>query len=101
MINMHGCKTYGNDKKAMLLKCLMPQFKCVAVMDIENLLRNMKRNKKRNDWSSCVIEESEEQNVNIDIFRKCMKDRIRDIDYCMRQRLFIILHNMYHRLLIV
>ena len=63
IINIHGYKTYGCDKKAMLLKCIIPEFKCVAVMDIENFLRNMKRNKKRNEWSSYVIEESEEQNT--------------------------------------
>ena len=33
MIDMHGYKTYGYDRKARLIKCTLPQFKCVSVID--------------------------------------------------------------------
>ena len=53
IIELYGYKTYGYDRKGRLLKCTIPQFKCVSIDDIED----------------CVLLETEEQNKNIDIFR--------------------------------
>ena len=59
--------------------CMIPVFKCLCIEDIEDILKNMKRNKKRKEWCCCVVLESEEQNRNIDIFARCLRDKNKDL----------------------
>lgn len=78
-IELYGYKGYGYDRKARLIKCTLPQFKCVSIMDIEDILRNMRSSRNRQCWKSDLFLESEEINNNIDIFLMCLRDKRKDI----------------------
>ena len=67
-------------KKAQLLKCIFNKFKYVAITDVEELLRTMRRQRTKQEFIASVVLEPEEYTTNIDMFGKCLRKLKKDME---------------------